>query len=91
MRASHAAGTKANASFTGDRVAYGDGIGQNMLGLLNDPQTSGGLLIAVPADRVSDLQENLRRRGALAAALIGDVVARSPGEPYLEFHPLNSR
>ena len=43
---------------------------------LFDPQTSGGLLIAVPAARADELVRTLLTYGALAAAVVGEVVAR---------------
>jgi selenide,water dikinase len=44
-----------------------------------DAQTSGGLLFAVDPARADALEAALRRRGALAAARIGEVVAGEPG------------
>jgi selenide, water dikinase len=41
-----------------------------------DPQTSGGLLIAVPADKAADLTRQLLASGALCAAVIGEVVPK---------------
>lgn len=41
-----------------------------------DAQTSGGLLISVPADRCSLLIEKLRDKGTLTADVIGTVVER---------------
>jgi selenide,water dikinase len=41
-----------------------------------DPQTSGGLLISVPADRAEELLAGLKRRQAAAAALVGAVTER---------------
>jgi selenide,water dikinase len=46
--------------------------------LLCDAQTSGGLLISVPADRADALVKALREAGTLAAAIIGDVRAGAP-------------
>jgi selenide,water dikinase len=47
--------------------------------VLCDAQTSGGLLIAVPAARTEALLDLLRRAGTPAAALIGEVTAGPPG------------
>jgi len=78
-------GTKSNASFTGDHIRYAEGMGQDMIGLLNDPQTSGGLLIAVPATRLDDLTAFLTDFGTLAAAVIGEAVEYRPDGPWLDF------
>jgi len=43
--------------------------------LLFDPQTSGGLLLAVPADQCDDLLTGLQEAGIGIAAHVGDVVA----------------
>ena len=56
-----------------------------MIGLLNDPQTSGGLLIAVAADRVDELIGALAAHGALAASVIGQTREHRDGEPWLVF------
>ena len=47
--------------------------------LLDDPQTAGPLLVAVPADQAAVLLERLHRAGE-AAALIGRV---TEGPPHL--------
>jgi selenide,water dikinase len=41
-----------------------------------DAQTSGGLLISVPADRAEALLANLHGKGAAVACLIGEVAER---------------
>lgn len=45
--------------------------------LLTDPQTAGGLLAAVPAERAADLLAQLRAKGH-DAAIIGQVLAGAP-------------
>ena len=45
--------------------------------LVADPQTSGGLLIAVPADRLDRLLTALKTRGVTTRAVVGEVLARS--------------
>lgn len=46
------------------------------LELFFDAQTSGGLLISVPADRADALAARARESGAVAACVIGEVLAR---------------
>ena len=41
-----------------------------------DAQTSGGLLISVPAERADALVENARKRGAASACVIGEVLSK---------------
>ena len=42
-----------------------------------DAQTSGGLLISVPADRAEALVESARKRGAASACVVGEVIERA--------------
>lgn len=44
--------------------------------LLTDPQTSGGLLMAVSPERAQRLQTNLNKAGCLTASIIGQVRAK---------------
>jgi len=46
------------------------------LDIFYDAQTSGGLLISVPADRTDALVDGARKRGATAACVIGEVTER---------------
>lgn len=45
------------------------------LPILYDPQTSGGLIVSLPADRAADYVDALRARGHAAAAIVGRVLA----------------
>ena len=78
-------GTRSNASFTAHLMEFAPGVGEDMAGLVHDPQTSGGLLVAVPEDRATDLVAAALEHGCLTAATIGRVRGRSNGEPYLRF------
>ena len=68
------AGTWDNLKNFDHLVAWGDGVTEVERILMNDAQTSGGLLIFVPADKSDLLIETLQREGLLAA-YIGDVLA----------------
>ncbi len=68
------------SSLYADNVAgAGDvsGPGGARFDLLFDPQTAGGLLAAVPADRVGAILQDLRAAGYPAAA-IGEITAGAP-------------
>lgn len=66
-------GTKNNLDFTSPSVHYNDSISQIMRYILNDAQTSGGLLIAVPAEKTPILLNNLKNRGVEIGIKIGSV------------------
>ncbi len=78
-------GTKANASFTEQAICFHQDLDDGMIGLLNDPQTSGGLLVAVKADRLDEMLEMLAEENTLAAALVGEVVEHENAGPWLSF------
>jgi selenide,water dikinase len=77
-------GTKANAGYGGDAVRVAASIDDGMIGLVYDPQTSGGLFIAVPADRCEALCAGVLAAGALCAEVIGEVREAAPGGPRVE-------
>ena len=53
--------------------------------LLADPQTSGGLLIALPAAAAPALVRRLHSGGATLAAIVGEVIEPGAPGPGLEF------
>ncbi len=55
-----------------------DAARRAVLDLLFDPQTSGGLLLAVPRERSSAMLSALRAAGDEAAAIIGEVAPARP-------------
>jgi len=68
-------GTKDNLDFTSKSVAYQGSISRVMRYILNDAQTSGGLLICVPSEKTQILLDNLKNRGVEIAIKIGSVMA----------------
>ncbi|MDF2660275.1 MAG: segregation protein [Paenibacillus sp.] len=71
-------GTKNNFAHVQDSVMFADSIDQIGQWILADAVTSGGLLIAVPANEAEQLLEALLAAGVEAAA-IGEAVADHPG------------
>ena len=65
-------GLKSNREYLEGRVVA-DGVGGEDLLPLYDPQTSGGLLVAVPQEHASEFASSLYMHGA-RGALIGEVV-----------------
>ncbi|MDB5085888.1 MAG: selD [Bacilli bacterium] len=73
-------GTKRNFEWASECVTYADSIDQTEQYLLCDAVTSGGLLLAVPAEQAESLQSALLAAGVEAAAIIGSVVQEHPGK-----------
>ena len=69
------AGAYRNRDFFGPRVALADALPLDLTDVLFDPQTSGGLLLALPEPGAERLADALRGEG-LPAAIIGHAVAR---------------
>ncbi|PID79270.1 selenide, water dikinase SelD [bacterium DOLZORAL124_64_63] len=78
-------GTRSNASFTGQAIHFAADLEDGMIGLVHDPQTSGGLLFSVPADRLDEALDLLRAEGTLSRAVIGEVRPREADAPWLRF------
>ena len=69
------AGAYRNRSyFGGSRVVIGDTVSVELSDAMFDPQTSGGLLFALPAEKSEALMEKLRASG-ISAAVIGHAEA----------------
>jgi selenide,water dikinase len=67
-------GGMANREFVKDKVSLSGSIPPAMEMLLFDPQTSGGLLVAVGADRTDAYVAEIRGRGVTEATVIGEVL-----------------
>jgi selenide, water dikinase len=72
-----------NREYVGDHLRVASGVDEASVNLGFDAQTSGGLLIAVPAERLGQLRQALTRRG-VGGDVIGELVGRSDGEILLE-------
>jgi selenide, water dikinase len=70
------AGAYANRDFRGRFVTLAPDIPQNLRDLLFDPQTSGGLLMAVAREEAERLLSSLLAAGLTDSAIIGEIVAR---------------
>jgi selenide,water dikinase len=72
-------GTNRNREALSPHVSFDPAVPEPVRTLLFDAQTSGGLLIAVPPDRVESLMAALEREATPAAARIGRITAGTPG------------
>lgn len=70
------AGAHANRKFFGAWTAIDPGLAPEAVDLMFDPQTSGGLLLSVPADRSAEFTAALRADGIGTAAVVGEVLGQ---------------
>jgi selenide,water dikinase len=70
-------GGLANHEYVKDELAYEGKISPPLATLLCDPQTSGGLLVAIPRTKAARYLSALKRRGLAGAVVIGEVEAPS--------------
>ena len=77
-------GSRRNLDSLREWLYVADGVGEEALLLLADAQTSGGLLIALPADAAERLKAELLSNGVPDFADIGEIVAGSGGRIHIE-------
>jgi selenide,water dikinase len=73
-------GTRSNLKYVSDKVTWSAGISEEEKLILADAQTSGGLLIAVPAVKLNTLLKGLAERGVETRAVIGEITAGDAGK-----------
>ena len=74
---------KSNREFLEPVMRIDDAVDRDRLELAFDPQTSGGLLISVAADRAAAVVRQVQDAGGAAATVIGEVCERQ--DVSLEF------
>jgi len=75
-------GLTANRKHFGRRISLPDDLTRERADLLFDPQTSGGLLIAVAEPGADDLRQRLRDRG-VEVATVGRAVERAEDDALI--------
>jgi selenide, water dikinase len=73
------AGSWANQNFCSKHLDIHPGVAPEIISILADAQTSGGLLLAVPQDRVNEFLDRVQSMDTPAAAVIGRVVSEKAG------------
>lgn len=69
-------GAAHNRRYVADALSVAEGVGTDIVSLAHDPQTSGGLLLSVQAERVPDLLSSLDGAG-IEAQVVGRVTEGS--------------
>jgi selenide,water dikinase len=67
-------GAHANRAFFGTWTTIDTGVSPETVDLMFDPQTSGGLLLGIPADRSEELVRELKKSGVQIAVDVGEVM-----------------
>ena len=79
-----------NREASGQGLIAGEDVPSVMLDVCFDPQTSGGLLIAVGPARADQLLARLREEGMTEAATIGRVLGPGRGQVFVRRKPQES-
>ncbi len=73
-----------NKEFASLYVTTSSGVSEERETVLYDPQTSGGLLIAINPNDAKELIERLKKKGIDFTTVIGKVVSKSEGQIILK-------
>ena len=77
------AAAQKNRNYVGNSVRFGEGVTFAMEEVLFDPQTSGGLLLAVHPEDATALLEEMQKEG-LPAAIVGEITEKTDVEITVE-------
>jgi len=69
-------GDKTNRDYVGEQIEIASTVDSNLVKLFYDPQTAGGLLLAISADRAEELLAELRANYP-RAEIVGRVIERA--------------
>lgn len=78
------AGLHRNREFFSERVTLGADVPEERVDLLFDPQTSGGLLVAIAGHEAAALVDRMHAAGVKEAAIVGEVVSEHAGRIQVE-------
>ena len=69
-------GANDNREYLTDKVHFADGVDKSIEKVLFDPQTSGGLFIAISANRADKVEEDMRKNN-IFCRLVGEVIEKT--------------
>lgn len=76
------AATYENIDYVGNNVTFDNNIKEELQLLLFDPQTSGGLLISVPQDKTSEIENAFKEKNTRFYK-IGEITEKGEGKIYV--------
>ncbi len=76
-----------NREYASQYVRVAEDVSEEMEYLLYDPQTSGGLLVAVEEEKAASFVALLKKKGVEHAAIVGRVTAKSEGKIMVRTSP----
>ncbi|RLD80653.1 MAG: selenide, water dikinase SelD [Bacteroidetes bacterium] len=76
-------GTKNNMEFVSSKVVYDKNISELEKLIINDAQTSGGLLISLPLQYKDEFIQKCKERGIKYAAFIGTILEKGDGKIHI--------
>lgn len=76
-----------NREYASQFVSIAEDVGEELEAVLYDPQTSGGLLMAIEEKKVDSFLSRLRKRGVEHATIIGKIVSKSEGKILVKKSP----
>jgi len=74
------AGTHRNRKFRAHQIEMDPALSPEMIDILFDAQTSGGLLISVAQEKADELLNRLKKAGIEESTIIGEVTAKPKGK-----------
>lgn len=69
-------GAYKNMGYVQDDVIISENIEEALSDILHDPQTSGGLLVSLPAEYAEDMCKDMLENGSICAEIVGEVVEK---------------
>ena len=75
-------GAYKNMSYVSEDVCISENVEEALSDILYDPQTSGGLLVSLPADIAEEVCRDMYDNNAICAEIIGEIVKK--GDKYIE-------
>ena len=77
-------GAYKNMGYAQDDSYIDPSVPEAISDVLHDPQTSGGLLVSVPADIAEEVAADMLANGSFTAEIVGEVIEKQ--EKYLEVY-----